>query len=172
MREYKLDKTIELMISRGIHRYYLQGKWILGAFSRLIQGHLLLHHGMAKKTCHKGQASSSVTLILGPALIQAWEMVGKPTPITSASNSDFPGRMIGVTLCFSNRSNKKADTCHKRGKVRINIFLASIYHPVDHEDQKRFNKELASFYNAIRWNVEILSCLLKCTMMLVNDGVG
>ena len=50
--------------------------------------------------------------------------------------------------------------------------LASIYHPVEHDDQKRFNKELASFYNAIRWNVEILSCLLKCTMMLVNDGVG
>ena len=79
-------------------------------------------------------------------------MAGKSPPITSSSNSDFPGRMIGATLCFSNRSSKKADTYNKRFKGRIKIFLDSIYHPVDLEDQKRFNEELASFYNSISHN--------------------
>ena len=39
----------------------------------------------------------------------------------------------------------------------IKIFLASIYRPVEHDDQKRFNKELASFYNAIPRNAELLA---------------
>ena len=77
------------------------------------------------------------------------------TPITSASNPKV--RMIGVALCFRNISNKKADTNHKSVKVRINIFLASIYHPMDHEYQKRFNKELASFYNAIPLNAKLMA---------------
>ena len=46
---------------------------------------------------------------------------------------------------------------HKRGKVRINIFLALFYHPVDHEDQNRFKEELASLYKAITWNAELLA---------------
>ena len=84
-------------------------------------------------------------------------MAGKPTPITSASNSNFPGQIIGVTLCFSNHSNKKADTYHNWGRGRIKIFLAYIYHPVEHDDQKRFNEDLASFYNAIPPNAKLLS---------------
>ena len=76
-------------------------------------------------------------------------MVVKPPPITSPSNSNFPVRMIGVPLCLSNRSNKQSDTYHKRGKGRIKIFLASIYHRVDHGDQNQSNEELASFYNTI-----------------------
>ena len=44
-----------------------------------------------------------------------------------------------------------------RGRGEINIFLASVYHPVEHDDQKRFNEELASFYNAIARNIELLA---------------
>ena len=100
---------------------------------------------MTEKPCHTGRTSSGVAIILGSALLRAWSMAGKPPPITSATNSDFPGQMIGVTLCFLNLSNKKAETFHKRGRGMIKIFLASIYHPVEHDDQKRFNEELASF---------------------------
>ena len=46
---------------------------------------------------------------------------------------------------------------HKRDKGTITIFLASIYQPADHENQKRFNEELESFYNAIPRNAELLS---------------
>ena len=67
-------------------------------------------------------------------------MAGKTPPINSTSNSYFPGQMIGVTVCFPNRSNKKSDRHHKRGRGKIKIFLASIYYPVDHDDQKRFNE--------------------------------
>ena len=90
-----------------------------------------------------------------------WSLVrvraGKPPPITSDSNSDFPGRMIGITLYFSIRSNNKLDTYHKRGRLIIKIFLASTYHLVEHDDQKRFNKELASFYIAIDRNSKLLA---------------
>ena len=41
--------------------------------------------------------------------------------------------------------------------MKIKISLASIYHPVEHDDQKQFNKELASFYNAIPRNAELLA---------------
>ena len=78
-------------------------------------------------------------------------------PYILRENSDFTARVIGVTLCFYNRSNKKADTYHKRGRGRINIFLASIYHPVGQDDHKWFNEDLESFYNAIPRNDELLS---------------
>ena len=109
-------------------------------FSITILGHLLLHHFMATKPCHRGVASSSVDIILGPALLRAWYMARKPPPITSAPNFDFPGRMVGVALCFLNRSNKRANTFHKRDKGGVKIFLASIYHPVYHEEQKQLNE--------------------------------
>ena len=151
---------------RGIHGYWLQETLLLGTFYKTIQGHLLIHHGMAMTPCHRVWSSIGAALILGPALLWAWDMEVKPPPITSASNSDFPGWMISVTLCFSNHSNKKADTYHKNGKGRINIFLDLIYHPVDHEDQKRFNEELVSFYNAIPRNGELL------TGQDVNSNIG
>ena len=128
----KITKIIKVMIQKVIHSYCLQETWLLGKFSKTIRGHLLLHQGIVMKPCHRGQASCGVTIILGPPLLRAWEMAGKPLPITSATKSDFPGRMIGVTLCFPNRSNKRANTLHMRSKGRIKIFLTLIYHPVDH----------------------------------------
>ena len=84
-------------------------------------------------------------------------MAGKPPPITSTANSEFTGRMIGVTLCFSKRLNKKVYTYHKRGRGRIKIFLDSMYHPVKQDDKKRFNQELESLYNAIPRNSKLLA---------------
>ena len=144
-----------MMIVRGVHGYCMQEIWLLGTFSTTIRGHFLLHHGMTEKPCHRGRTSSVVAIILGPALLRAWNMAWKPPPITSATDSDFPGRMIGVTLCFLNRSNKKTYTFHKRGRGMIKIFLAYIYHPLEHDDQKRFNEELVSLYNAIPQNAEL-----------------
>ena len=92
-------------------------------FSATIQGHLLFHHGMENNTCQRGLASSNVDIILGPALLMAWDIAGKLTPIMSASNSNFLGWMIGVTICFTNQS-KQFDRYHKRGRVNIKIFLS------------------------------------------------
>ena len=152
-----LEKTTETMIDKGIHRYCLQETWLLGSFSATIRGHLLFHHGTEKKTSQRGQASSDVATILGPDLQRVWNMAGKPPPITPASNSNFPGRMIGITLCFPNRSNKKSDKYHKRGRGRIKIFLLPIHHPVEHDEHKRFNEDLESCYNSIPRNTKLLS---------------
>ena len=59
-----------------------------------------------KKTFQRDQVSSSVDSILVPALLRAYNMAGKPPPITSARNSDFPGRMTGVTLLLPHGYNK------------------------------------------------------------------
>ena len=112
---------------------------------------------MTTKPLHRVWTISGVTIILSPALIRAWNMAGKPPPITSEINNEFPGRMIGVTLCFPNRPNKLSDRYHKRGRGMIKIFLAFIYHPVENDYQEWFNKELAKFYNAIPRNAKILS---------------
>ena len=112
---------------------------------------------MAKKTCQRGRVSSGVAIILIPDLQRACNMAGKPPPITSEINSNFHGRMIGVTLCFPNQSNKKLENYHKRGKGTIKIFLSSIYHPVEHDEQKRFNEELKIFYHATPSKSEVLS---------------
>ena len=94
-------------------------------------------------------------------------MEGKPSPITSAPNSEFPGCMIGVTLCFPYHSNKRAEKFHKRGKEKIKIFLNSIYHPVDQEDQKGFKKDLAIFYNSIPRNAKLLAGQdVKCNIRI------
>ena len=44
----EIKKTIDMMIIRGIHGYYIQETWLLGNISRTTRGHLLLHHGMKK----------------------------------------------------------------------------------------------------------------------------
>ena len=62
--------------------------------------------------------------------------------------------MIGVIRCLPNQPNKTSDRYQKRGRGNINIFLASIY-PVEHDDQKRFNEELASFSNTNPRNAKL-----------------
>ena len=54
-----------------------------------------------KKTAKRNKRIiSGFTIILGPALIQAWTRAGKPPPTTSQPNFEFTRRMIGVTLSF------------------------------------------------------------------------
>ena len=130
---------------------------LLGSFSRTIQGYLLLHHGMTTNPLHRGRTSRGVSIILVPDLLRSWNMAGKPLPITLEINSEFPVQIIGVSLCLPNRSNKPYDKYHNKGKVKIKIFLALIYHPVEHDYQKSFNEELENFYNSIPSNAELLA---------------
>ena len=48
----------------------------------------------------------------------------------------------------------------------IKTSLDPIHHPVENNDKKRFNKELASFYNAILWYAELLA------VQDVNSNIG
>ena len=131
-----------MMLEWGIHGYCIQETWLLGSLSRTIRGHLLIHHGMTKNTSHRIRTSSGVAIILGPALIRACNIAMKPPLITSAINYKLPGWMIGVTLCLPNQSNKTFYRYRKRFRRKIKIFMDSIYHLVEHDDQKRFNEEL------------------------------
>ena len=91
------------------------------------------------------EQAQRVMIILGPDLIQAWTRAGKLEPITSSPISRFLGRMIGVTLSFPNFSNRPSDTYHRRAKGSIELFLCSVYHPCDAEEQKDFYDKLDNF---------------------------
>ena len=67
----KLEKKINMRIKRSIHGYCTQETWLLRSFYRTIRGHLMIHHGMTTKSCHRGWTSSRVAIILGPALLRA-----------------------------------------------------------------------------------------------------
>ena len=48
---------------------------------------------------------------------------------------------------------------------------------MDHEDKKRFNEELASFYNAVIWNAELLAgqdvnCNIGVRSKMFRDLIG
>ena len=121
-----------------------------------IQGYTVLHHGMDEKPQQFVRTSAWVMIIFGPDLTQAWTRAGKLEPITSSHTSRFPGRMIGVTLSFPYFSNRPRDTYHWRAKVSIKLFLCSLYHPCDAEEQKDFYDELDNFIAQRPRNSELL----------------
>ena len=91
---------------------------------------------MNDKPQQLGRVSSGVMIIFGPALTQAWTRAGKLKPITSPENSKFPGRIIGITLSFPNFSNRRKDTYNRKAKGYIKLFLCSVYHPYEADEQK------------------------------------
>ena len=95
-------------------------------------------------------------IILGPALTQAWTRAGKLKPITSPENSKFPGRIIGITLSFPNFSNRRKDTYNRKAKGTIKLFLCSVYHPYEADEQKEFYDELDTFISTRPRNSEVL----------------
>ena len=127
----KLEKLISMMIARKIHAYCVQETWQLHKYMLTIRGYTVFHHGMDEKPQRLGRMSARVMIILGPDLNQAWTQAGKLEPITSSPTSQFPGRMIGVTLSFLNFSNRPSNTYHRRAKGSIKLFLCSVHHPCD-----------------------------------------
>ena len=45
-RDEKLERIIEMMVDRKIHRYCLQETWQLGTYCKKIRGHTVFHHGV------------------------------------------------------------------------------------------------------------------------------
>ena len=138
------------MIANGINVYCLQETWKLGTYNTTIQEHIICNHGVEEKSNRKGRICSGVAIILGTALIQSQTIAGKSLPITSSSNSEFPGRMTCVTLIFLKRSNISTCMYHQKAKFDIILFLCLIYHTVEHYDQNEFNEELDSFIQRSR----------------------
>ena len=87
-----------------------------------IRGYTVFHHGMKEKPQQQGRTSAGVMIILCPQIAQSWTQAGKLEPITSSVDSKFPGRIIGLTLCFPNKSNRLTDTYHRRAKGVIKLF--------------------------------------------------
>ena len=65
--------------------------------------------------------------------------------------------MIGVIIFFPCRSNWPKETHSRETNKSIKIFICSIYHLVEHDEQKLFNDELDAFYANTPRNSEILA---------------
>ena len=60
-------------------------------------------------------------------------------------------------ICFPCRLNRPKDAYSRETNKSIKIFICSIYHPVEHDEQKLFNDELDTFYTNAPRNSEILA---------------
>ena len=105
----------------------------------------------------KGRISAGVVVILNSVLTKAWSRAGIIPPITSDNSLNVSGRMIRVTICFHCRSNRPKDAYIRETNKSIKIFICSIYHPVEHDEQKLFNNELDTFYTNAPRNSEIIA---------------
>ena len=65
--------------------------------------------------------------------------------------------MIGVTICFPCRSNIPKDAYSRETNKSIKKIICSIYHPVEHDEQRLFNDELDTFYTNAPQNSEIIA---------------
>ena len=75
--------------------------------------------------------------------------------MTSSVDSNFSGRMIGISLSFPSIPTHYGNA--QRIPGHINMFLALIYHPVlDLEEQLLFNSEFSIFYDKMPRNAEII----------------
>ena len=137
----------------------------------------MFHHGMNENPQRQGRMSAGVMIILSPDLTRAWTRAGKLKPITSPPTSKFPGRTIGITLSFPNKSNRSTDTYHRKAKGIIKIFLCSIYHPHEIDEQKGFYYGLDQFIMNRPTNQQILvgayiNCNVGVTSKRFSDTLG
>ena len=85
--------------------------------------------------------------------------------------------MIRVTICFPCRSNRPKDVYSRETSKSMKIFICSIYHPVEHDEQKLFNDKLDTFYTNSPRNSEILSgqdinANIGISLPMFNDVLG
>ena len=131
-----MERIVSIIIDRNINAYCPQETWKLGDYMLTIRGYTAFRHGMNEKPQQQVQISAGVVIILSPDFTRACTRAGKLKPITSPPTSKFPGQTFGVTLRFPNKSNCLTDTYHRKAKGNIKIFLCSIYHPHEIDEQK------------------------------------
>ena len=154
--EDKLEKIISPMIDRNINDYCLQETWKICNYMLTIRGYTVFHHGMNEKTQQQGRISAGVMIIISPELTRVWTQAGKLKPITSPPTSKTSGRTIGITLIFPNKLNRSTDTYHQKAKGNTKIFLCSIYHPHEIDENKEFLDEINQLITNWSRNSEIL----------------
>ena len=142
----KLEKIVALMIDRKLNAYCLQETRQLGDYMTTIRGYTVFHHGMKEKPQRQGRTSAGVMIILCPELARAWTRAGKLEPITSSIDSKFPGQMIGLTLCFPNKSNRSTDTYHRKAKGVIKLFYVLFIIRTTSMNKKSFTTNLINLY--------------------------
>ena len=160
-----------------IHAYCIQETWKLHNYMITIWGYTVFHHGLSEKTQRQGCTSAGVMSILNLALTQAWTQAGKLKLVISSPVSKFPGWMIWVTLSFPNFSNRPTDTLKRKAKGSIKLFICSIYHPYNFNEQREFYDELDHFITTRPRNSEILmgadvNCNVGIRSKRFNDILG
>ena len=151
-----LDIIVELMSFRKIDVYLIQETWLDGDYVSEIKGYTLFRYGLKKK-CGRGQCG--VGIILSPTFLQFYKDSGSKPPIT-VSDENAIGRFIGLELTIKVKTDHKGAFKKKKRKNKfqsLNLFISSVYHPVDKEDQLLFYNHLSSIYAAIPTNCLLFS---------------
>ena len=105
---------------------------------------IFCHNREEREVGTRGRVPGEVDIILSPTVVTACRAAGAKPPITTPLQSKFVGRLVGLKLefpCFNQ---------FVRGvKVELNLFIASIYHPVHAKDHEEFNDTLSMLVNSV-----------------------
>ena len=133
----KLEYIIDKMKEREISIALLQETWLIGDFSKTINGFQMIHHGLKKMSSNRGERG--VAIILSPSIIDAYKSAGESPPLTPSDLEDTCyGRFISINICLKCHFNcSKGAFRKKRQKhLNVNISIASIYYPVDYDEHE------------------------------------
>ena len=119
----------------------------------------MFHHVLVSQNC--GRFQKSLAIILSLEFLTFYKLSGYKPPITSNNelNEEY-GRFIGLKLSIEVKPRFKGAFSKKKKKNKsqtINLFISSVYHPVDYKDQLIFNNFLSSIYDTIPSSYIIMS---------------
>lgn len=150
-RSDKLECIVDRMSERMISSFCVQETWMLGNFAKEINGILMLHHNSKTKLNKMGRSPRGVAILLNSEFIKAYKKAGSIAPVYMP-NEEFEGRFIRIPLILNNY-----DDYGKKIKGTTKIFLTSIYHPVEPKEQAAFNKVLATMWDKVPKNYQIIN---------------
>ena len=72
-----LDPLIDIMITKGVMVYFVQGTWVVGNSVVMVRGHMIFLHNRVKRVQGtRGRNPGGVAIILSPYVVVAWKEAG------------------------------------------------------------------------------------------------
>ena len=146
----KIDQAIALMEDHRIDIFLAQETWLAGDFTRIINGHLFIHHGINESSSHRGERE--VAIILSPTTTIAYKNARNIPPFTSSTNQSIiaSSRAIAIQLTFKGAlyNNKRAFRRNRIKHITKKIIVASLYYPYKPSEHKEFLDFAQDFFNS------------------------
>ena len=114
------------MIFRNLSVYWIHETWLDGKFIKEIEGYTILHHGLEKQVCKRGQ--NGVAIILSLEFTIYYDKSGsKPQVNPKISSSVEFGRFLGLKLSIIVKTVwKELFRKRRRNVVLVKIWISNV----------------------------------------------